>query len=76
MVLISVVSSYLSSNKLHIVHPSSLSSGGEGDGGLSFSLNFKKGRAWQDLSPQISGSQRVVGGKNSNDFFQVVAVFT
>ena len=38
MVLKSIVSSYLSSNKLHSVHPSSHSAGG----GLSLLLNFQK----------------------------------
>ena len=72
MVLISIVSSYVSSNKLHSVHPSSLSagSGGVAGGGLSLLLNFQKEGAWQDLSPQISGSQRVVAGKDRGDFFQ------
>ena len=64
MVLISIVSSYVSSNKLHSVQPSSLSAG---SGGV---LNFQKEGAWQDLSPQISGSQRVVARKDRGDFFQ------
>ena len=38
MMLISIVSSYLSSNKLYSVHASSLSGGG----GLSLPLNFQK----------------------------------
>ena len=38
MVVISVASSYLSSNKLHSVYPSSLFAGG----GLSLLLNFQK----------------------------------
>ena len=74
MVLISIVSSYLSSNKLHSVYASSLSAGG-GEGGLSLLLNFQKGGAWQDLSLQISGSQRVVAGKDRGDFFQVGCSF-
>ena len=41
-----------------------------GSGGLSPLLNFQKGGAWQDLSPQISGSQRVVAGEDMGDFFQ------
>ena len=68
MVLISIVSSYLRSNKFHSVHPSSLSAGG----GLSLLLNFQKGGAWQDLSPQISESQRTVPGKDRGDIFQGV----
>ena len=79
MVLILIVSSYLSSNKLHSVHPSSLSTGGRGEEGCTLwsahygctlPLNFQKGGAWQDLSPQISGSQRVVAEKDTDDFFQ------
>ena len=41
-----------------------------GSGGLNPLLNFQKGGAWQDLSPQISGSQRVVAGKDRGDVFQ------
>ena len=62
MVLISIVSSYLSSNKLHSVHPSSFSAGG---GGVWFepSTKFSKRRG-------LTGSQRVVAGKDRGDFFQ------
>ena len=48
------------------MHLSSISAGC----GLSLLLNFQKGGAWQDLSPQISGFQRVVAGKDRGDFFQ------
>ena len=48
------------------MHLSSISAGC----GLSLLLNFQKGGAWQDLSPQISGSQRVVAGKDRGDVFQ------
>ena len=48
------------------MHLSSISAGC----GLSLLLNFQKGGAWQDLSPQISGSQRVVAGEDMGDFFQ------
>ena len=68
MVLISIVPSYLSSNKLHSVHPSSFSAGG---GGVWFepSTKFSKRRG-------LTGSQRVVAGKDRGEFFQGVAVFT
>ena len=68
MVLISIVSSYLSSNKLHSVHPSSFSAGG---GGMWFdsSTKFSRRRG-------LTGSQRVVAGKDRGEFFQGVAVFT
>ena len=68
MVLISIVSSYLSSNKLHSVHPSSFSVGG---GGVWFepSTKFSKKRG-------LTGSQRMVAGKDGGEFFQGVAVFT
>ena len=61
-----------------IKKPSSLSAGGGGveGGGLSFLLNFHKGGTWQDVSPQISGFQRVVAGKDKVDFLQGAAVFT
>ena len=67
IVLISIVSSYLSSNKLHSVHPSSFSAG-VGVCGLSILLNFQKGGTWQDL--------RLVAEKDRGEFFQGVAVFT
>ena len=73
MVLMSIVS-YLNSSKLHSVYPSSLYAGG-GGGGLSVPSNYQKGEAWQDFSSQISGSQRVVAGKDRGDFFQGVAAF-
>ena len=41
------MSLYLSLNKLHSVHPSSISAGG-----LILLTNFQKGGAWQDLSSQ------------------------
>ena len=70
MVLISIVSSYLSSNKLHSAqYALLLSFCWEGGGGLSLLLNFQKGGAWQDLSPQISGSQRCAAGKDRADFY-------
>ena len=61
------IMSYLNSSKLHSVHHSSLSAGG---GGLSVPPNYQKGGVWQDLSSQISGSQRVVAGKDRGDFFR------
>ena len=66
MVLISIVSPYLSSNKLHSVH--SLSAG---DGSVWFepSTKFSKRSG-------LTGSQRVVAGKDREEFFQGVAVFT
>ena len=67
---IPIVSLYLSSKKLHSVQPSSLSAGG-----LSLLPNFQKGGAWQNLSSQISGSQRVVAGKDRGDFFEGVLQF-
>ena len=70
MVLISIVLSHLSSNKLHSVHLSSLSVGVGRRTGLSLLLNFQKEGAWENLSPQISGSQKVVAGKDRGDFFQ------
>ena len=68
MILISIVSSYLSSNKVHSVHPSSFSAG---SGGVWFepSTKFSKMRG-------LTGSQRVVAGKDKGEFFQGVAVFT
>ena len=69
MVLILIVSSYLSSNKLHSVHPSSLSAGGRWDGWFEPSTKFSKRRG-------LTGSQRVVAGKDRGEFFQGVAVFT
>ena len=63
MIVISTVSSYLSSNKLHSVHPSSLSAGGRGDGWFEPSTKFSKRRG-------LTGSQRVVAGKDRGDFFQ------
>ena len=45
-------------------------SGGRGGCGLIFLLNFQKGGVWQNLSPHISGSQRVIAGKDRGDFFQ------
>ena len=46
MVLRSILSSYLSLNKLNSVHSSSLSAGeGGGGSGLSLLLNFPKGGA-------------------------------
>ena len=68
MVLISIVSSYLSSNKLHSVHPSSFSAGGGGVW-LEPSTKFSKRRG-------LTGPQRVVAGKDRGNFFQGVAVFT
>ena len=68
MVLISIVSSYLSFNKLHSVHPSSFSAGG-GCVGFEPSTTFSKKRG-------LTGSQRVVAGKDRGEFFQGVAVFT
>ena len=69
MVLMSIVSSCLSSNKLHSVHPSSLSArGGSRGGGAEHSTKFSKRRGL--TVPQISESQRVVAGKNRSDFFQ------
>ena len=62
------MSSYLSSNKLHSVHPSSFSAGGA--------------RVWFEPSAKFSkkrgltGSQRVVAGKDGVEFFQGIAVFT
>ena len=50
MVLISVVSSYLSSNELDSVHPSSLSAGGEGKRWVEHSTKFPKRRG-------LTGSQ-------------------
>ena len=67
MVLISIVSSYLSSNKLHSVHPSSFSAGG-GSQWFEPSTKFSKRR-------DLAGSQRVVAGKDRGEFFQGVAVF-
>ena len=54
IVLISIVSSYLSSNKLHSVHPSSFSAGG---GGVWFEPSniFSKRRARQDLRGWLLG---------------------
>ena len=68
MVLISIVSSYLSSNELYSVDPSSFSAG---DGGVWFepSTKFSKRSG-------LTGSQRVVAGKDREEFFQGVAVFT
>ena len=61
----SIVSSCLSSNKLHSVHPSSLSArGGSRGGGGEHSTKFSKGRGL--TVPQISESQRVVAGKKKN----------
>ena len=60
------IMSYLNSSKLHSVHHSSLSAGG----GLSVPPNYQKKGVWQGLSSQISGSQRVVAGKDRGDFFQ------
>ena len=67
MVFISIVPSYLSSNKLHSVHPSSFSAGGEG----VWFEPFSKRRS-------LTGSQRVVAGKDRGEFFSGggVAVFT
>ena len=67
MVFISTAPSYLSSNKLHSVHPSSFSAGG---GGVWFEP-FSKRRS-------LTGSQRVVAGKDRDEFFSGggVAVFT
>ena len=42
---------------------------GVGVGWLNFLLNFQRGGAWQDLSPQISGSQRCAAGKDRADFY-------
>ena len=50
MVLISIVSSYLHSNKLHSVHSSSLSAGGGGKGWVEPSTKFSKRRS-------LTGSQ-------------------
>ena len=58
MVLISIVPSYLSSNKLHSVHPSSFSAEG---GGVWFEP-FSKRRG-------LIGSQRVVAWKDRGEFF-------
>ena len=56
MVLISIVSSYLSSKKLHSVHTSPLSAGGGAEGrGVSLLINFQKGVAWQDLRQWLLG---------------------
>ena len=62
MVLISIVSSYLSSSKLHSVHPSSFSAGG---GGVWFepSTKFSKRK-------DLTGSQKVVAGKDRGELFQ------
>ena len=62
------IMSYLNSSKLHSVHHSSLSAGG--GGGLSVPPNYQKRGVWQGLSSQISGSQRVVAGKDRGDFFR------
>ena len=72
MVLISIVSSYLRSKKLHNVH--SFSAGGGSVwvcGGVWFEpfTKFSKSRS-------LAGSQRVVAGKDRDAFFQGVAVFT
>ena len=48
---------------------------GVGVGWLNFLLNFQKGGAWQDLSPQISGSQRLVAGKDRADFYFFIYLF-
>ena len=68
MVLISIVSSYLSSNKLHSVPRHSFSAGG-GSVWFEPSTKFSKKRG-------LTGSQRVVAGKDRGEFFQGVAVFT
>ena len=35
----------------------------------SLLLNFQKGGAWQNVSPQILGSQRAAAGKDRGGFF-------
>ena len=45
MVFISIVSSYISSNHIHSVHPSSLSAGGGGRGWVEPSTKFLKRRS-------------------------------
>ena len=60
MVFISIVSSYLSSNKLHSVHPSSFSARGEGVW-FGPSTKFSKRRG-------LTGSQQVVVGKDRGEF--------
>ena len=73
MVLISIVSSYLSSNKLYSMHPSSLSAGGGWKGWVEPSTKFSKRRGL--TGSQISGSQRVVAGKDRGDIFQAGCSF-
>ena len=70
--LISIVPSHSSSNKLHSVHPSSISAGGVGR--LSLLLIFKK-EGFDRIS--VLRSQRVVAEKDRADVFPGwVAVFT
>ena len=65
MVLILIVLSYLSSSKLHSMHPSTFSAGGRGVW-FEPSTRFSKRRG-------LTGSQRVVAEKDSGEFFQGVA---
>ena len=68
MVLISIVSSYLSSTNFIVYTPPPILVG-EGGGWVEPSTKFSKRRS-------LTGSQRVVAGKDRGDFFQGVAVFT
>ena len=56
------MSSYLSSNKLHSVHPSSFDAGGE-DVWFESSTKFSKRRG-------LTGSLREPAGKDRGEFFQ------
>ena len=55
MVLISVVSSYLSSNRLHSVHPSSFSAGGGGGE-----------KQWVEPSTEFSKRKGLTGSQSSD----------
>ena len=71
MVLISIVSSYLSSNKLHSVHHSYFFAGVGGGGGVWFEPSTKFSKR-----VGLTGSQSVITGKDSGSFFKGVALFT
>ena len=77
MVPISIVSSYLSSNKLHLMHLSSLSAGvGVGWAGLNLLLNFQKGRLDRVTVLRSQDLRKWLLGKIGVTFFSGVAVFT